>query len=200
MKAIAAVLLTLFALPAVAQVTCKENVMTANRFCSSKPVRAGSNYYMFATDDPGITAKVLFNFGGLVSASRPDGVMVKLDSGAPFKVAASHLRPDVNCSRYGGCIWSVSAVASPSDGEFAQMGAASKMLVSFTEGAYVSDPIEVDPKQIAAWFNEWKALNGQAPVPTTGLTAPVPASAAQLGTQVAPVTNCDSCQKMGKGF
>lgn len=162
MKLLFAFLMLVTALPATAQVTCKDNVMTANRFCSSKVERSGSNYYFFATNDAGTQANVLFSFGGLISSARPDGVMVKLDGGAPFKVNATSTRPDVNCRGYGGCRWSVGAVAEFSSAQFSQIAAASKMLVSFTQGGYVSDPIEVDPKKIGSWFQEWSNMANSA--------------------------------------
>lgn len=158
MKYLLTLLLLIFSVPAGAQVTCKENVMTTSRFCSSKAERSGGNFYFFATNDTGDEANVVFNFGGLISSSRPDGVMVKLDNGAPFKVEATATRPDVNCSRYGGCKWAVGAAAKFTDAQFNQIEAASQMLVSFTNGAYVSDPIQVDPKKIGSWFQEWSTL------------------------------------------
>lgn len=158
MKFFLAFSLFMTALPATAQVTCKENVMTTNRFCSSKAERSGGNYYFFATNDTGTEANVLFSFGGLISSARPDGVMVKLDSGAPFKVNATSTRPDVNCRGYGGCRWSVGAVAEFSSAQFGLLAAASTMLVSFTQGDYVSEPIEVDPKKIGSWFQEWSNI------------------------------------------
>lgn len=157
-------LLMLFATASVsAQVTCKENVMTTDRFCSSKPERAGANYYFFATNDPGTQANVLFSFGDLVSSARPDGVMVKLDDGTPFKVRASSTRPDVNCGRYRNCRWSVGAAAEFTDAQFDQIAAATRMLVSFTQGSYVSEPFEANPRIIAAWFQQWRTMtNGNS--------------------------------------
>jgi hypothetical protein len=151
-----------FAATTSASVTCKENVMTSNRFCSSTPERSGANFYFFATNDAGTEANVLFNFAGLISASRPDGVMVKLDDAAPFKVQASPTRADVNCRGSGGCRWSVGASAKFTPEHFAQCSASTKMLVSFTEGSYVSDPIEVNPKAIGGWFQEWRGLTQSA--------------------------------------
>lgn len=163
MKYLLTLLLLISSAPVGAQVTCKENVMTTSRFCSSKAERSGGNFYFFATNDTGSEANVLFNFGGLISSSRPDGVMVKLDDRAPFKVEATATRPDVNCSRYGGCKWSVGAAAKFTETQFKQIAAASQMLVSFTNGAYVSDPIQVDPKKIGSWFQEWATLTKRTP-------------------------------------
>lgn len=167
MKYMLGLLLLAAALPVAAQVTCKENVMTSNRFCSSKSVSSGESFYFFATNDAGTEASVLFNFGGLISSARPDGVMVKLDGGAPFKVRATATPPDVNCRGYGGCRWSVGAVAKFTNEQFNQIGSAAKMLVSFTQGEYVSEPIEVDPKKIGSWFQEWGALTSSAAPPAT---------------------------------
>lgn len=158
-----ALLLFVFTNTVSAQVTCKENVMTTNRFCSSKAELVGANYYFFATDDTGAEAKILFNFGGLNSASYPDGVMIKLDDGAPFKVTASAPRPDVNCRGYGGCKWSVRAFANITNVQFDQIANSSRMLVSYTQGVYVSEPIEVDPKKIGAWFQQWTAMTKGMP-------------------------------------
>lgn len=158
MKYLVGLLMIFAAASASAQVTCKENVMTNDRFCSSKPERAGANYYFFATNDPGTEARVLFSFGDLISSARPDGVMVKLDDGAPFKVSASSTRPDVNCGRYRNCRWSVGAVAEFTDEQFDQIASAAKMLVSFTEGSYVSEPFEANPGIIAAWLLEWRSM------------------------------------------
>ena len=172
MKYMLALLLLAAASPVAAQVTCKENVMTSNRFCSSKTERSGGNFYFFATNDTGTEANVLFSFGGLISASRPDGVMVKLDGGAPFKARATATRPDVNCRGYGGCRWSVGAAAEFTKEQFSQIGSATKMLVSFTQGEYVSEPIEVDPKKIGSWFQEWVNLTSSAsPQATTSVPA-----------------------------
>lgn len=158
MKYIITFLFFISAAHAIAQVTCRENVMTTNRFCISQTERVGNNFYFFATNDTGSEAKMLFNFGGLISASRPDGIMVKLDDGMPFKVTASSTRPDVNCRRNRVCTWSVGAVANITGAQFSQIGTSSRMLVSFTEGAYVSEPIEVNPKIISSWFQQWVAL------------------------------------------
>jgi len=171
-KYLLTLLLLISAAPVSAQVTCKENVMTTNRFCSSKAERSGGNFYFFATNDTGTEANVLFNFGGLISAARPDGVMVKLDNGAPFKVKATATRPDVNCRGYGGCRWSVGAAAEFTSAQFNQIATASKMLVSFTDGAYVSEPIEVDPKKIGSWFQEWTTMTKGSPANSTADTAP----------------------------
>lgn len=149
---------------ASASVTCKESVMTSNRFCSSSAQHSGESFYFFATNDTGTQANVLFNFGGLISSSRPDGVMVKLDGEAPFKVQASPTPANVNCRGRGGCRWSVGAFAKFTAEHFSKFLEAKKMLVSFTEGAYVSDPIEVDPRKIGGWFQEWRALTqGSSP-------------------------------------
>lgn len=168
MRALIGLCLLAFAANTSAKVTCKENVMTSNRFCSSTPERSGASFYFFATNDAGTEANVLFNFAGLISASRPDGVMVKLDESAPFKVEATPTRADVNCR--GGCRWSVGASAKFTPEHFSQFSAATKMLVSFTEGSYVSDPIEVDPKKIGAWFQEWKGLS-QGSAASTSVSA-----------------------------
>ena len=160
MKKLIGLCFFVFAVNASASVTCKENVMTSNRFCSSSAAQTGESFYFFATNDIGTQANVLFNFGGLVSSSRPDGVMVKVDAEAPFKVQASPTPADVNCRGRGSCRWSVGASAKFTAEHFAKFSAATKMLVSFTEGAYVSDPIEVDPKKIGGWFQEWRALTG----------------------------------------
>lgn len=157
MKVLLGALLILSAAAASAQVTCKENVMTGTKFCSSNSVIVGRNSYFFATNDPGTEPRLVFNFGGLNSSSRPDGVMVKLDDGAPFKMTGSHLRPDVSCrGGRGSCVWTVTAVAKPDAEHLEQLRAASRMLVSFTEGGYVSDPFEVDPRLIIGWIQEWK--------------------------------------------
>lgn len=202
MRTILLLLIALVANPVAAQsITCKENVMTSNRFCSSKSVRVGSNYYFFATDDTGVKPNILFSFGGLVSASRPDGVVVKLDSAEPFKVEASGLRPDVSCFRRS-CVWSVSAAAKPTVEHFAAIGRASRMLVSFTESAYVSDPMEVDPRQVSSWHSEWLNLTGRGPA----LTVPAPDAAdspsyveAPPATSIErdPAKRCDACGKLG---
>lgn len=167
MKCFIALLLLAGAIPASAQVTCKENVMTTNRFCSSKTATSGNNYYFLATNDTGTQAYVLFSFGGLISSARPDGVMVKLDAATPFKTRATATPPDVNCR--GGCRWSVGAAAEFTNAQFNQIAAASKMLVSFTQGEYVSEPIEVDPRKIGSWFQEWRNL-------TKGAAAEIPDS------------------------
>ncbi len=161
MKYLFGLLMLFAAASASAQVTCKENVMTTDRFCSSKPERAGANYYFFATNDPGTQANVLFSFGDLISSARPDGVMVKLDGGTPFKVRASSTRPDVNCGRYRNCRWSVGAAAEFTDAQFDQIAASTKMLVSFTQGSYVSEPFEANPRIIAAWFQQWRAMTNK---------------------------------------
>lgn len=138
--------------PAGAQlITCKENVMTTNRFCSSKSEISGDNFYFFATNDAGTEAHVLFRFRGLISSARPDGIIVKLDSGTPFKVQATATNSDVHCPYYN-CRWSVGARAKFTQDQFAQMGAATTMLVSFTQDDYVSDPMVVNPKKISSWF------------------------------------------------
>ena len=123
--------------PVFAQVTCKENVMTKNRFCSSIEARSGGHFYFFATNDVGSEAIVLFNFTGLIAPARPDGVMVKLDDGTPFKVSATAMRPNVNCRGSGSCRWTVGAAAMFTPDQFVQISVASKMLVSFSVGAYV---------------------------------------------------------------
>lgn len=158
MRLLIGLCLLAFAALVSAKVTCKENVMTSNRYCSSNVERSGGNFYFFATNDSGTEANVLFNFGGLMSSARPDGVMVKLDDAAPFKVKASSTRADVSCRGSGGCRWSVGAVAKFTTVHFSKFADATRMLVSFTEGTYVSDPIEVDSKKIGAWFQEWRDL------------------------------------------
>lgn len=174
-------LLLIAAAPGWAQVGCKENVMTAAKFCSSRPAYSGGNYYFFATDDPGENARIVFNFRGLVSSARPDSMMVKLDAGTPFKVDASHLRPDVDCRR-SDCRWTVSAIAKFTDAQFVEIAAAQKMLVSFVEGAYVSDPMEVDPQQIKKWLEDWHALTGRGPGAFGSPDTPVPPAAGGSAT------------------
>lgn len=158
MKYILAFLLTFSSLPAVAKITCEENEMTTNRYCRSETKDAGNSFYFFATNDIGDKANLLIVFGGLSSAPRLDAIMVKLDSGAPFKVDALGLSPKVNCSGYGSCKWTAGAVSIFSDEQYQQIANASRMLVSYVQGAYVSDPIQVDPKTIGAWFQEWKSM------------------------------------------
>jgi hypothetical protein len=170
MKYMLALLPLVTALPAAAQVTCKENIMTSTHYCSSKIERSGGNFYFFATNDTGTEPNVIFSFGGLVSPARPDGVMVKLDGGTPFKARATAIRPDVNCRGYGGCRWSVGAAAEFTNEQFNQIGSATKMLISFTQGEYVSEPIEVDPKKIGSWFQEWVLLTRSTTPPATPST------------------------------
>ncbi|HEX7802308.1 MAG TPA: hypothetical protein VF471_06080 [Pseudoxanthomonas sp.] len=159
---LASIVLMILSGQAVAQeVTCKVNAMTESKFCSSEMVRNGQNYYFFGTNDTGDAGMILFSFGGLMTSSRPDGVMIKLDGSKPFKVNAVAGSPDVNCR--GGCRWTVSAFASPSDENVKSIAAASEMLVSFTQGPYVSEPVSVDPRKIAGWFNEWRSLTKTAP-------------------------------------
>lgn len=165
MKHMLGLLLFAGALPVAAQVTCKDNVMTSNRFCSSNTVRSGESFYFFATNDTGTKANVLFNFGGLISAARPDGVMVKLNGGTPFKVQATATRSNVSCRGYGDCRWSVGAIVAFTKEQFNHIASSTKMLVSFTQGEYVSDPIEVDPRKIGSWFQEWVTLTSSAAPP-----------------------------------
>jgi len=128
---------------------------------------SGDNFYFFATNDSGTQARVLFNFGGLISSRRPDGVMVKLDDAAPFKVEAIPSPANVNCRGSRGCRWSVGASARFTHAHFSQFAEATRMLVSLTEGGYVSYPIEVEPKKIGAWFQEWQSLTQAAPAGST---------------------------------
>ncbi len=154
-----------------AKVTCKENVMTSNRFCSSTKERSGESFYFFGTNDVGTVANVIFTFAGSHSPFRPDGVMVKLDDRTPFKVQAIPTQPDINCHGRGGCRWSVGAIAEFVPFHFSQFASATRMLVSFTEGKYVSDPIEVDPKKIGGWFQEWIGLTQATPLGSTSQPA-----------------------------
>lgn len=150
--------------PVFADVTCKENPMTTKRVCKSEAEYIGSGFYFFATDDTGTKPGVLFRFGGLISASRPDGVMVKLDDGAPFKITAMATEPDVSCRGRSGCRWSVGASANITNEQSRKIASSSVMLVSFTQGEYVSEPIEADPKKIGSWFQQWNAIREGASV------------------------------------
>lgn len=144
--------------PAISQeVTCENNPMKAEQFCSSRPVNTQHGYYFFGTDDTGTNSSVVFSFNDQSQSHRPDAVMVKLDGSPPYRVEGSSLRPDVDCGRYS-CVWRVAVAAKFSTEDYAKMAAAGTMLVSFVEGAYVSDPITVDPKKIAAWEAQWQAM------------------------------------------
>lgn len=161
MKNLLTVCLLVLAAPVYAQVTCTKHVMTGNYFCRSTIERSGQHFYFFATNDAGTEANVVFNFAGLISAAHPNGVMVKLDDNAPFKASASPLRPNVNC-RGSVCRWRVGALANFTRAQFSEIAAASRMLVSFSQDAHVSDPIEVDPKKISSWFQEWTEIRAGA--------------------------------------
>jgi len=162
MKNLLTVCLLVLAAPVYAQVTCTKHVMTGDYLCRSNIERSGQHFYFFSTNDAGTVANVVFSFAGLISAARPNGVMVKLDDNAPFKASASPLRPNVNCRGSGGCRWWVGASAQFTRAQFSEIAAASRMLVSFSEGAHVSDPIEVDPKKISSWFQEWTEIRAGA--------------------------------------
>lgn len=158
--AVLASLLAVLALPAGAQqVTCKNNPMRERQFCSSGSVGPVNGRYFFGTDDAGERGLTVVSFGGLAGSSRPDGAMLKIDSAAPKKMAASGGRPDVHCSRYGGCTWSVYITIEFGQEDLSALAQASTVLVSFTEGAYVSDPVAIDPQRIVRWYSEWRALS-----------------------------------------
>lgn len=163
MKAAALTALCLVATAAAAQeVTCDNNPMKPVPFCKSSFVETKGGYYFFGTDDTGAKGMVVITFKGLSSSFRPDAVMVKLDSGQPYKIEAGSLRPDVDCSRYG-CDWSIGVTVPFAQSDLERMAAAGTMLVSFAEGTYVSDPVQVDPQRIARWYREWQALRAPAP-------------------------------------
>lgn len=139
-----------------AVVNCEQNPMVSGKqYCSSEFIQARNGLYKFGTTDNGSEPLLTVIF---VTNNRfdADTLLVKAgDNIVNFVVRSSNSRI-FSCS--GGCSYWTSLTVNYDDEFYSTIKDYPTILVAFKDGAYTSNPIEVNSSLITAWLDNWNQI------------------------------------------